>query len=161
MSDDARPNYMRLARDDTPILTTKDTPLDIGKAYVYAPGTDVTIVTTGRMVYQALLAAESLFKKGIDAEVVHCPTVKPLDAVTILRSARKTGKVITVEEHQVSGGLGGAVAELLGENYPVPLRRIGIQDQFGQSGDPEDLFEHYGLTPKHIVSAAQELTREL
>lgn len=157
MVKDKRPNYMRLAREGIPVVTTKDTPFEIGKAYVFAPGSDVTIVSTGTMTYVALQAAEQLFKHGVDAEVIHCPTIKPLDAMTILRSAKKTGRVITVEEHQINGGLGGAIAEFLAEHHPVPLRRIGVQDKFGQSGDPKDLLEHYGLTPKHIGAVAHEL----
>jgi transketolase len=157
MSKDKRPNYMRLSRDDTPIITTKDTPFDIGKAYVFDRGSDVTIISTGIMISHVLLAADKLYKQGIDAEVIHCPTIKPLDAVTILQSVRKTGKVITVEEHQINGGLGGAIAELLGEHHPVPLRRIGIKDRFGESGKPEELMEHFGLTAKHIAMAAHDL----
>ncbi len=157
MAADKRPNYMRLAREATPIITTNKTPFEIGKAYVFAPGDDVTIIATGTMTYHALVAAEKLFKDGIDAEVVHCPTIKPLDADTILKSVRKTSAVVTVEEAQINGGLGGAVAELLGENYPVPLKRIGVQDRFGESGNPEELLEHFGLTAKHIMLAAHDI----
>jgi len=157
MTKDKRPNYMRLAREAIPVVTTTDTPFQIGKAYVLAHGADVTLIATGTMTYAALVAAEQLFRNGIDAEVVHCPTIKPLDEATILASARKTGHVVTVEEHQTIGGLGSAVAELLGEQYPAPLHRIGIKDQFGQSGSPDDLLEHYGLTPEHIVSTARQL----
>jgi transketolase len=158
MAKDKRPNYMRLAREAVPTITTKETPFEIGKAYVFAPGSDVTIIATGTMTYQALLAAEKMFKDGIDAEVVHCPTIKPLDAVTILQSVKKTKRVITAEEHQITGGLGGAVAELLSEHYPVPIKRIGVKDRFGESGDPEKLMEHFGLTTKEIIVAAHELT---
>jgi len=160
MAKDKRPNYMRLAREGIPVVTTTETPFEIGMAYVFEPGSDVTIIATGTMTFVALRAADQLFKHGIDAEVIHCPTIKPLDAVTILRSVKKTGRVITVEEHQINGGLGGAVAEFLGEHHPVPLRRMGIQDKFGQSGDPKELLEHYGLTSKHIAAAAHELTGE-
>lgn len=157
MAKDKRPNYMRLAREGLPVVTTTETPFEIGKAYVFDPGSDVTIIATGTMTYVALQAAEQLYKQGIEAEVIHCPTIKPLDAMTILKSVKKTGRVITVEEHQVAGGLGGAVAEFLSEHHPVPLRRIGVQDRFGQSGDPKDLLEHYGLTPRNIAVAAHEL----
>lgn len=160
MAKDKRPNYMRLAREGIPVITTDQTPFEIGQAYVYEPGSDVTIIATGTMTFVAMQAAEQLFKHGIDAEVIHCPTIKPLDAITILRSVKKTGRVITVEEHQINGGLGGAVAEFLAEHHPVPMRRIGVKDTFGQSGDPQELLEHYGLTPKHIVAAAHELTGE-
>ncbi len=154
-----RPSYMRLAREATPIMTTDKTPFEIGKAYVYDIGTDVTIIATGTMTYQALIAAEQLYKEGIDAEVIHCPTIKPLDAVTILQSVKKTKKVITAEEHQITGGLGGAVAELLSEHFPARLHRIGVKDRFGESGAPEELLEHFGLTAKHIALAAHQLVR--
>lgn len=158
MSKDGRPNYMRLAREATPVFTTADTPFEIGKAYVFTPGSEVTIIATGTMTYQALLAAEELFKKdGIDAEVIHCPTVKPLDAETILKSVRKTKCVVTAEEAQINGGLGGAIAELLGENWPVPMQRIGMRDHFGESGDPDQLIAHFGLDAKHIRLAALQI----
>lgn len=160
MAADKRPNYMRLAREAIPVLTTKDTPFEIGRAYVFATGSDLTLIATGTMTYAAMMASELLYKQGVDAEVIHCPTIKPLDTLTILKSAKKTGRVVTVEEHQVNGGLGGAVAELLAEHHPVPLRRVGVRDQFGQSGDPHDLLEHYGLTPKHIAQSAHELMPE-
>lgn len=157
MAEDKRPNYMRLTREPTPVITTDKTPFEIGKAYVYAPGTDITIVATGTMTYPALVAAEHLFKDGIDAEVIHCPTIKPLDAVTILKSAEKTRAVLTIEEAQINGGLGGAVAELLSEECPVLMKRLGMRDHFGESGNPADLFEHFGLTYKHIMRAAHQL----
>lgn len=157
MAKDMRPNYLRLAREATPVITTAQTPFEIGKAYVYAPGTDLTIIATGSMTYQALLAADQLFKDGIDAEVVHVPTIKPLDAETILKSVRKTGRVVTAEEGQVIGGLGGAIAELLGEHYPAPLQRIGMQDRFGESGEPSQLLEYFGLDAKHIRLAAHHI----
>jgi len=157
MAEDPRPNYMRLAREAIPILTTSKTPFEIGKAYVYAPGSDLTIIATGTMTYPALVAAEHLFKDGIDVEVIHCPTIKPLDAVTILKSAQKTGAVLTIEEAQINGGLGGAVAELLSEELPTPLKRLGMRDHFGESGNPKDLFEHFGLTYKHIMVAAHQI----
>lgn len=154
MAADTRPSYMRLAREASPILTTADTPFEIGKAYVYREGRDVTIVATGTMTYHALRAADLLDKDGISAEVVHCPSIKPLDVETISESVEKTGCVVTCEEAQINGGLGGAVAEVLGDTYPAPMRRIGVADLFGQSGTPEELFAHYGLTPKHIAMAA-------
>lgn len=155
--DKKNPGYLRLAREATPVFTTDKTPFEIGKAYVYAEGSDLTIISTGTMTYQALVAAEKLYKDGIDVEVVHCPTIKPLDAVTILKSVQKTKAVITAEEGQINGGLGGAVAELLGEEFPVLLKRIGMRDHFGESGKPEELLEHFGLTAKHIAIAAHEL----
>lgn len=157
MAKDSRPNYLRLAREATPIITTPETPFEIGKAYVFAPGTDVTIIATGTMTYQALLAADQLFKDGIDAEVVHVPTIKPLDHETILKSVRKTGCVVTAEEAQIAGGLGGAIAELLAENHPIPMKRIGMQDHFGESGEPNELLTHFGLDAKHIRLAAHHI----
>lgn len=157
MAEDRRPNYIRLARDALPVITTTKTPFEIGKAYIYSKGDDITFISTGTMTHQAMVAAEKLFKDGIDVEVIHCPTIKPLDAVTILQSVKKTRRVITVEEAQINGGLGGAVAELLSEELPTPLKRIGVKDRFGESGKPAELMEHFGLTAKHIVLAAHDM----
>jgi transketolase len=154
MAADPRPNYLRLAREATPIITTKETPFEIGPAYVFNEGTDVTLIATGTMTYQALLAAQQLHKDGVSAEVIHVPTIKPLDTETILKSVKKTGAVVTAEEGQIIGGLGSAIAETLSENYPAPLKRIGMQDRFGESGSPDQLLEHFGLDAKHIRLAA-------
>ena len=157
MAKDKRPNYLRLAREATPIITTKDTPFEIGKAYVMDEGEDVTIIATGTMTYQAMLAAEMLYKDGIQAEVVHVPTIKPLDTSTILKSVRKTGAVVTAEEGQIAGGLGGAIAELLSEECPTKMKRIGMKDRFGESGEPSQLLEHFGLDAKHIRLAVHSV----
>ncbi|MBI5906738.1 transketolase family protein [Candidatus Saccharibacteria bacterium] len=157
MATDKRPNYMRLSRSDTPVITTELTPFEIGKAYIYRPGRDVSIITTGTMTYQALAAAVTLAHDGIHAEVVHVPTIKPLDSVTILESVGRTRHVITAEEAQINGGLGGAVAELLGEHLPTPMLRIGMKDRFGESGKPEELLKHFGLTHTHIALAAHHI----
>jgi transketolase len=157
MAKNKQPNYMRLAREATPIITTDKTPFEIGKAYVFMPGSNITIISTGTMTYHALAAAQKMHKDGIDAEVIHCPTIKPLDKKTILASVKKTGTVITCEEGQITGGLGGAVAEMLMEEYPVSMKRIGVQDRFGESGKPDELMEKFGLTAKHIIFAAHEL----
>ncbi len=157
LAGDKRPAYLRLSREATPIITTEQTPFQLGKAYVYVEGKDLTIIATGTMTYQALVASEILFKDGIDAEVIHVPTIKPLDGVTILHSVAKTKAVLTVEEAQINGGLGGAVAELLGEELPTKLKRIGMRDRFGESGKPEELLEHFGLTAKHIAMHAHTL----
>jgi len=154
MAADKRPNYLRLAREATPIITTAKTPFEIGQAYVFAQGADVTLIATGTMTYHALVAAEKLYKDGIEAEVIHVPTIKPLDAETILKSVRKTGAVVTAEEGQIKGGLGGAIAELLGDEQPTPMKRIGMQDRFGESGSPDELMEYFGLDAKHIRLAA-------
>lgn len=154
MAADKRPTYMRLAREATPIITTADTPFQIGKAYIFREGTDVTIAATGTMTYHALMAAEILAKDGVSAEVVHVPTVKPLDEKTLLGSVGKTGAVVTAEEAQITGGLGGAIAELLAEQLPSPLQRVGMQDRFGESGDPNELLQKFNLTATHIALAA-------
>lgn len=157
IAENGKPSYLRLARDSSPILTTEKTPFEIGKAYVYVDGTDISLVATGVMTYQALAAAEILYKQGVDVEVIHVPTIKPLDAATILKSARKTNHVITIEEAQINGGLGSAVAEMLAEQSPTHLIRMGMQDQYGESGKPEELLEHFGLTARHIALQAHHL----
>ncbi len=157
MAKDKRPNYMRLARAETPVITSPHTPFEIGKGYVFRDGTDVTIVATGTMTYQALEAAKLLADKDIAAEVVHIPTIKPLDEEVILASAKKTRHVVTAEEAQINGGLGGAVAELLGEKLPTSMIRIGMQDRFGESGEPDELIKHFGLDAEAIAKAAQKL----
>ncbi len=157
MASDKRPNYMRLAREATAVFTSAKTPFEIGRAYVFQEGADISLITTGTMTYHALIAAKKLHKDGIKAEVIHVPTIKPLDAETILKSVQKTGAVVTAEEGQIIGGLGGAIAELLGENYPVPMKRIGMQDRFGESGTPTELLEYFGLDAKHIRLASHSL----
>lgn len=157
LATDNRPAYLRLAREATPVLTTTKTPFEIGKAYVFREGKDVTLLGTGTMTYHMLAAAELLAKDGIDAEVIHVPTIKPLDAHTIVKSLHKTGAAVTAEEAQINGGFGGAVAELLSEQYPAPLYRIGMQDRFGESGKPEELMTHFGLDAKHVALAAHHV----
>jgi transketolase len=157
LATDRRPAYMRLTREATPVMTTDKTPFQIGRAYVFKRGSDVSLIATGTMTYQAMAAATSLAKDGVNAEVVHVPTIKPLDYATILASAEKTGHVVTVEEGQINGGLGGAVAELLGENLPTPMLRVGMNDRFGESGQPSELLQHFGLTPHHIAMSAHRL----
>ncbi len=157
-ADNKRPTYMRLAREKTPVITTDKTPFEIGKAYLLAEGSDVTIIATGTMTPQALRAAKILAKDGIKADVLHVPTIKPLDEDAILASAHKTRCVVTAEEGQIAGGLGGVVAELLAERLPTVMRRIGMRDHFGESGEPNELLEHFGLTATHIAMAAHEVT---
>lgn len=146
-----KPSYLRLAREATPIFTTEKTPFEIGKAYVLHEGSDLTLFGTGTMTYECLVAARILKKDGIHAEVVHVPTIKPLDDATVLASVRKTGRAISVEEAQVAGGLGGALAEVFSATLPVPLHRMGMQDRFGESGAPVELLEHFGLNARHIA----------
>ncbi len=157
MARSPKPNYLRLAREAIPIITTEDTPFEIGPAYILKEGSDVSLAGTGTMTYHALLAAEQLAKQGINAEVLHIPTIKPLDDGTILTSVRKTGAVVTVEEGQIIGGLGGAIAELLSEELPTPIKRIGMNDHFGESGEMTELMTHFGLDAKHIVLAAHNV----
>ncbi len=161
LAKDPRPAYLRLAREPTPVFTTADTPFEIGKAYELVHGNDLTIIATGTMTFQALVAAEKLFTQGIDVEVVHAPTIKPLDAITILKSVQKTKAVITIEEGQVIGGLGGAISELLSEHHPTKIVRMGMKDRFGESGSPDELLEHFGLTAKHIILQAHHLLNSL
>jgi len=144
------PVYLRFSREATPVFTTEDSPFEIGKANILRQGSKITIIACGPLVYEALLAAEEL-----DAEVINCHTIKPIDKETIIKSAKKTGKVITLEEHQIMGGLGSAVVEVLSQEYPVPIKIIGIKDRFGESGTPEELLEQFGLTHEHIIKAAE------
>ncbi len=152
-------SYIRLAREATPIFTTEQTPFEIGKAYVLREGKDVALIGTGTMSYQCLVAAEELAKRGINAEVVHVPTIKPLDTETIITSLKKCGRAITIEEAQAAGGFGSAICEVSTERLPVPIHRMGMQDRFGESGTPEELLEHFGLTDTHIVSTTEEFIK--
>lgn len=145
IAENGKPSYLRLAREATPIFSTEDSPFEIGRAYVLREGHDVALLGTGTMTPQLLAAADKLAEHGINAEVVHVPTIKPLDEETILSSAKKCGRVVTSEEAQISGGFGGAVAELLGEKLPMPLLRIGMDDRFGESGEPNELLKHFKL----------------
>ncbi len=153
------PAYLRLAREKSPVITTQNSPFSLSKAQVLRLGKDLTIVACGTMVYQALVAAEALSKKGIEVEVINAAVVKPLDTVTIVASARKTGAVLTAEEGQIAGGLGGAVAETLADHHPVPMARIGMLDRFGESGAPAELLEYFGLTAPHIAKKALDLLK--
>lgn len=155
------PVYLRLARAATPVITTEKTPFTFGKAEIFWSASpqiaDVTIVACGPLVYEALLAAQELEKKGISVEVVNSPTVKPLDEKTILTSVKKTKAVVTVEEHQAAAGFGGAVAELLVQQYPVPVEMIGVKDRFGESGEPDELLNAFGLSEAHIIKAVKKV----
>jgi len=153
------PVYIRFGRSDTPTFTTPETPFEIGKAIELwiTERPKVLLLSTGSLSYQALLAARALTSEGIDATLIHSPTVKPLDEDLIVPAARLAGRVVTIEEHQSMGGFGSAVAELLGETSPVPMRRIGVRDLFGQSGTPEELYAYYGLDSHAIAEAARRL----
>ncbi|MFZ1301966.1 MAG: transketolase family protein [Candidatus Microsaccharimonas sp.] len=156
IAENGKPSYIRLAREKTPIFSTDESPFEIGQAYVLKEGEDVTLLGTGALSYQLLAAAKLLEEHGVNAEVVHVPTIKPLDKETILTSVRKTGRAVTAEEAQVAGGFGGAIAELLSEELPTPLKRIGIYDRFGESGSPAELLEHFGLSGTKIAPAVKE-----
>ena len=147
------PVYLRFGREKVPNVTTKSTPFKIGKAYIYKDGKDVAIVANGIMVYEALLAARELEKKGVSAMVVNCPTVKPLDKDTLVAVAKKTKAIVCAEEHQVHGGLGSAVAELLSQHYPVPIKYVAVMDRFGESGQPQELLKAFGLKHTDIMKA--------
>ena len=153
------PFYMRLPRIDSPVYTTEKTPFKIGKANVLteSKNPEVTIIATGLMVYEALLAYKELEKNGIETIVINLHTIKPLDTETIIRYAKLTGGVVTIEEHQVAGGMGSAVSETLSKNFPVPMEILGVQDRFGQSGKPKDLFKEYELTKDDIEKAAKKV----
>ena len=148
----AGPVYIRFGREAVPDFTASDQQIEIGKGQLLKTGNDVTLVATGHMVWEALQAAIALNEKGIDARVINLHTIKPVDKEILIEAAKETGFIITVEEHQVTGGLGGTVAEVLAENHPVRMKMIGMQDRFGESGKPEELMEKYGLTAKHIFN---------
>lgn len=153
------PVYIRFGREKSAVVTTKDTPFKIGRAEVFKKGTDVTIIACGILVYQALLAARELEKQKISAEVIDNHTIKPLDKKTILNSLKKTKSLVTCEEHQITGGMGSAVLEMLAKNFPVPAEMVGVQDRFGESGEPDELLEAFGLTYPYIVKAAKKVIK--
>lgn len=156
IAENGKPSYLRLAREKTPVFSTEESPFEVGKAYVLREGRDISLLGTGALTVQLLIAAKQLEQQGIHAEVVHVPTIKPLDEETILTSVRKTGRVLTAEEAQVAGGFGGAIAELLGEKLPTPLYRVGMDDHFGESGAPAELMTHFGLDAASIAAQVKQ-----
>ncbi len=150
------PCYFRFAREKTPVITSKNTPFEIGKTYACVEGADATIAACGPLLYEALIAARELEKEHIEVEVLNCHTLKPFDDATLIQSVKKTGCCVTVEEHQTTGGLAGAVAECLGRNFPVPLETIGMPDSFGESGEPDQLLEKYHMRSADIVAAVKK-----
>jgi len=155
------PVYIRVGRSNTPVVTTAESPFEIGKAEVMytrdeSLPTPVGIVVTGTLLYNALKAAQALEAAGIGATVLHMPTIKPLDEKALLALAEGHVGIVTVEEHQRAGGLGGAVSEYLSEVAPIKIVRVGVDDQFGQSGEPDELIEHYGMGVEAIVAAAKK-----
>lgn len=151
------PVYIRLAREKTPVMTTEETPFEIGKAQIVWESNKpkVGIIATGALLHKALEAAKEL-ENEVEVEVMNLATIKPLDEKAITALAKKAGKIITVEEHQIHGGMGSAVAECLAKSFPVPIKFIGVDDQFGQSGTPEELIEYYGMGKKAILKAIKE-----
>lgn len=154
------PVYIRFARAGSPAFTTEATPFKLGKAQVFRDGSDVALIGCGPLVYECLMAAEKLAKLGISARVINNASIKPMDEKTIIAAAKECGAIVTVEEAQAAAGMGGAVCELLCETYPVPVERIGVQDRYGESGEPQELLEHFNLTSPAIIKAAQKVIKK-
>lgn len=156
------PTYIRLAREKTPVITTENTPFEIGKAQiVFEPEggakAEVGIVATGALLHRSIKVARELEGLGKKVKVINLSTIKPLDHEAIWRLAHETGAIVTVEEHQIFGGMGSAIAECLAEHYPVPIEFVGVRDKFGQSGTPDELIEHYGMGESHIKEAVKKV----
>ncbi len=151
------PAYFRFAREKTPVFTTAETPFQIGKAEIFKEGKDVAIIGSGPVLYNGILAAIELEKEGISCMVVNNHTIKPIDKETIISAAKTCGAVVTIEEHQIMGGCGSAVAEVLAMNYPVPIEMIGVDDHFGESGEPNELIEKYGMGKDSIKEAIKKV----
>jgi transketolase len=149
------PVYLRFGREAMPDFTTGETGFEIGKAQLLKQGSDLTVIATGHMVWEALLAAEELEKQGIHARVLNIHTIKPLDVEMVVLAAMETGALVTAEEHQVAGGLGSAVAEAAARHCPVPIEFVGMNDSFGESGKPWDLMEKFGMTASHITESCR------
>lgn len=156
IADHDGPVYLRFGRPVVPVFTDPDQQFEIGKAWMVNEGKDVTIIATGHLVWEAIQAGEMLEAEGIDAEIINIHTIKPLDDEAILRSVAKTGCVVTAEEHQINGGLGDAVCQLLSREHPAPVELIGVNNSFGESGTPAQLMDKYGLNAKSIVAAAKK-----
>lgn len=156
-----RPAYLRLAREKTPIITTEETPYEEGEGQIFwmpeVGLAQVGIIVTGGLTYKALMAAKELEQEGIKTKVMNLASIKPIDKVSIIALAKETKKIVTVEEHQVHGGMGSAVGEVLVENFPVPMEFVGVKDEFGQSGAPEELIEHYGMGVNSIKEAVRKI----
>lgn len=153
------PSYLRLSRNESPIVTTEDSVFEIGKANILKNGKDATVIACGQMTSIALEAANELETHNISVRVINLHTIKPLDTKCVLQAAEETGAIVTIEEHQISGGMGSAVAEVIGQNFPVPMQIIGVRDLFGQSGTPEELLKEYGLTKENIIKSVTKVLR--
>lgn len=154
------PVYLRFARSASPVFTTNKTPFKIGRAEVLWDGDDITIIAAGPSVYEALRAAHQLKKEKIFVRVINCHTIKPIDKKTISKAAKETGAIVTIEEHQIHGGLGSAVAEVVVQNSPVPMEIIGVKDRFSESGEPEELLEFFGLMAKDIIQSVKKVLKK-
>lgn len=150
------PVYMRFGREKIPVVTTEKTPFKIGKADTYRNGEDVTVIACGSLVYEALIAAEELSQNGIDVRVINCHTIKPIDETAIINAAKETGAIVTAEEHQVHGGMGSAVAEVVAKNFPVPMEYVAMMGRFGESGEPDQLMHKFGLDAAGIQKAVKK-----
>ncbi|GAC1390353.1 MAG: transketolase family protein [Vulcanimicrobiaceae bacterium] len=160
LSEKFGPTYLRFGREKSAVVTTEETPFEIGKAQVFRDGADVAIIACGILVYNALIAAEELAKEdGIHCLVLNNHTIKPMDEPSVVKAAQQCGTVVTVEEHQIHGGMGSRVAEILAQKHPVPIEFVGVHDTFGQSGDPMELIEHYGMGTNAIKEAARRAAR--
>lgn len=155
----AGPAYFRLGREKTPVITTEETPFTVGKASVFREGKDVAIIGSGPILYNGLMAAIELEKEGISVLVINNHTIKPIDVETISWAAKLTGAVVTLEEHQIMGGAGSAVAEVLAEHYPVPIEMIGMPNSFGESGQPDELMKKFGMDTESIKKAIHKVLK--
>jgi transketolase len=151
------PAYFRFAREKTPVMTTAETPFRVGKAEIFKEGSQVALIGSGPVLYNGLMAAMELEKEGISVLVINNHTIKPIDSETIVWAAKLTGAVVTLEEHQIMGGCGSAVAEVLAQNYPVPMEMVGVSDHFGESGEPNELIEKYGMGKDNIKQAIKKV----
>lgn len=159
ISDEYGPTYVRLGRAKVPVIMPEDYRFNIGKAYIFHIGKDANIISCGIMVEKALKASERLKNDGLDVGVINMSTIKPIDEETIISVAKTSRAIVTAEEHSIIGGLGSAVTEVLSEKYPVPVKRIGVKDCFGCSGDPEGLLKLYSLTVEDIIAGIREVVR--
>lgn len=153
------PIYMRFGREKVPVVTTEKTPFKIGRAEIFKHGKDVTVIACGSLVYESLIAAGGLSKEGIDVRVINCHTIKPIDEGIIINAAKETGAIVTAEEHQVHGGLGSAVAEVVSNHHAVPIEFVAIMDRFGESGDPDELMANFGVKSPNIIKAVNEVLK--
>ncbi len=150
---------MRFGREKVPVVTTEKTPFKVGRADTYRDGKDVTVIACGSLVYEALIAAEKLSAQGIDIRVINCHTIKPIDEKAIVKAAKETGAIVTAEEHQVHGGLGSSVSEVIAKKSPVPVEYVAMMDRFGESGEPNELMHKFGLDSKGIIKAVKKVLK--